>query len=247
MADSTYDVSFFSPKTPATKDNMKMVVIMLIVWAAAVFGFQFLLIAMNKPTPEASLSNFTKVWPGIQTGTASEQDQKDLAKVVLMVLGKNIAVKEPHKKVLRNVLTATTFALGAQGTDPKAAASAIGLGSEGFDPLLASILKMSLVPVTSATISDADKAALPQIMDLYLIHNRSALTDTRFLGFPFHYWYTSQFLLILFVALCWIFCFKTDAANVKYHLETEDAEQTETAPVAEAPKAAETSEEKKEN
>lgn len=43
---------------------------------------------------------------------------------------------------------------------------------------------------------------LPGIMKLYLTHNRSELTDTVFLGFPFHYFYTAVFLLVLFVGLC---------------------------------------------
>ena len=128
-----------------------------------------------------------------------------------------------------------------QDSDPKAAATAIGLGSESFDPLLASVLKSSLVAVTSDSISESDKSALPTIMELYLVHNRSTLTDTRFLGFPFHYWYTSQFLLILFVSLCWIFCYMTDASNIRHNLETDDSADSETfpaeAPPAEAPPA----------
>ncbi|MEA3334242.1 MAG: DUF4212 domain-containing protein [Pseudomonadota bacterium] len=30
----------------------------------------------------------------------------------------------------------------------------------------------------------------------------SFLTDMQFLGFPFHYWFTGQFLIILFILLC---------------------------------------------
>ena len=58
-----------------------------------------------------------------------------------------------------------------------------------------------------------------EAMGLYLIHNRSVLTDTRFLGFPFHYFYTAVFLLILFVGLTWLYCVRTDMFNKKYGIE----------------------------
>jgi putative solute:sodium symporter small subunit len=60
---------------------------------------------------------------------------------------------------------------------------------------------------------------LVETMGLYLIHNRSVLTDTIFLGFPFHYFYTAVFLLILFVGLCWLYCVRTDMYNKKYGIE----------------------------
>ena len=58
-----------------------------------------------------------------------------------------------------------------------------------------------------------------EAMGLYLIHNRSVLTDLKFLGFPFHYFYTAVFLLILFVGLCWLYCVRTDLFNKKYGIE----------------------------
>jgi len=56
-----------------------------------------------------------------------------------------------------------------------------------------------------ATFDDITYTRLPEIMKLYLTHNQSVLTDTILLGFPFHYFYTAVFLLILFVALCIIY------------------------------------------
>ena len=50
------------------------------------------------------------------------------------------------------------------------------------------------------------QALTKEIMDRYLIHNRSVLTDTIFLGFPLHYFYTAVFLLVLFVGLCLGYC-----------------------------------------
>jgi putative solute:sodium symporter small subunit len=69
------------------------------------------------------------------------------------------------------------------------------------------------------SFEDSERAQLTGIMGLYLIHNRSALTDAKFLGFPFHYFYTAVFLLILFVGLCWLYCVRTDMYNKKYGIE----------------------------
>ncbi|OGK04764.1 MAG: hypothetical protein A2W80_14900 [Candidatus Riflebacteria bacterium GWC2_50_8] len=223
MSDATYNVNFFTPKSEAAKANKRVVVTMLIVWFVAVFGFQFLLTATNSPTPEPTHAVYAKAWPAVSGGAGTEADKKELARALLMVLGKNVSLRAADKPILKGALSAVVRGLGVQDSDPQAAATAIGLGTDGFDPLLVSILKSSLVPVTSDAISDEHKLALPKIMDLYLIHNRSALTDTRFLGFPFHYWFTAQFLLIMFVGLCWLFCYMTDVANIKYNLEQEGA------------------------
>ena len=67
-------------------------------------------------------------------------------------------------------------------------------------------------------ITEETKNSLPGVMEKYLIHNQSVLTDLRFLGFPFHYFYTAVFLLILFVGLCWIYCVRTDAMNKKLEI-----------------------------
>ena len=64
--------------------------------------------------------------------------------------------------------------------------------------------------------SDENKAIVASAMDLYLIHNRSVLTDTKFLGFPFHYFYTAVFLLCLFIGLCWIYCVRTDKIDMEH-------------------------------
>ncbi len=38
----------------------------------------------------------------------------------------------------------------------------------------------------------------------------SWLTDARFLGFPFHYWFTGQFSILAFILLCILFNLKYD-------------------------------------
>ncbi|OQX97628.1 MAG: hypothetical protein B6I24_08300 [Bacteroidetes bacterium 4572_128] len=57
------------------------------------------------------------------------------------------------------------------------------------------------------------------IMELYLVHNQSFLTDTKFLGFPFHYFYSAIFLLVLFVFLCWVYAYQTEVLNKKFSVE----------------------------
>jgi len=71
--------------------------------------------------------------------------------------------------------------------------------------LEANILTASLVENYPGSFSAAEFSGLPAIMSLYLTHNQSKLTDTKFLGFPFHYFYTAVFLLILFIALCIVY------------------------------------------
>jgi putative solute:sodium symporter small subunit len=38
------------------------------------------------------------------------------------------------------------------------------------------------------------------------VAGKSFLTETTFLGFPFHYWYSAQFCIILYIFLCWWYC-----------------------------------------
>lgn len=75
----------------------------------------------------------------------------------------------------------------------------------GTGSLEGPILVASLREEWSASFTGPDMSRLPEVMKLYLTHNRSVLTDTPFLGFPFHYFYTAFFLLILFVVLCIVY------------------------------------------
>lgn len=71
--------------------------------------------------------------------------------------------------------------------------------------LEAAIFTGSLKETCPESFSESGFNRLPEIMQLYLTHNQSVLTDTPFLGFPFHYFYTAVFLLILFVGLCIVY------------------------------------------
>jgi hypothetical protein len=75
----------------------------------------------------------------------------------------------------------------------------------GQGSLEAAIFVGSLNDTYPASFDDVAYTRLPEIMKLYLTHNQSVLTDTIFLGFPFHYFYTAVFLLILFVMLCIVY------------------------------------------
>jgi uncharacterized membrane protein len=75
----------------------------------------------------------------------------------------------------------------------------------GTGTLEASILSYSLNNDFPASLDDKAFERLPGIMKLYMTHNRSVLTDTKFLGFPFHYFYTAVFLLIMFIVLCIVY------------------------------------------
>jgi len=69
--------------------------------------------------------------------------------------------------------------------------------------------------------SAADLEALPKIMKLYLTHNQSFLTDTNILDFPFHYFYTAEFLLILFVGICLFYSVRITQLQKKFSITEE--------------------------
>ena len=341
MAESKdHNVNFFRPPTPHARTNMVVMTISVIVWAVGVFGFQFLLSASLKRTPEASYEQFQKVWPKVKTGkNVSIGDRRVLAEVLLKVLGKNITLKDKHRSVLKNRLSVTVYDMLENNDKAKfhhlyqseavifdlasklnelvnlesevalelkkqieeqseavykerlelapVAAEAIGLSNEGEDRLMKDLLPFSLVGIKETELSAEERAShpelvklyllwdnkgqaellgiekkdlsngrvgvgsdfsmlylmdikdprklkigmkieamspngrdiIPEIMELYLVHNRSALTDTKFMGFPFHYWYTAQFLLIMFVLICLLYGLFIDKLNKKHNFK----------------------------
>ncbi len=213
-------ISFFRPHSPFAKDNFKLTIILVAIWALAVFGFQFLLIALQTPTPEPAYHEYTRVWGDLEAGKATEEQSRTFSRSLLSVLGKNVVVRPEHRAPLGEALSATVlgmlndadqaaFSASVAGENKSEAVAlaigAIGLEDHGFDKIKRALLPSSLVPVAGTTLSAEVLAKIPEVMDRYLIHNRSALTDFTFMGFPFHYWYTSQFLLILFIVLCFVY------------------------------------------
>ncbi len=241
-----FHVSFFSPKTPHAKANMTMIIIMVLVWGFGVFGFQGLLIALGKPVAEPVLAEFDAVWPtAFESQAVDNSGKQQLCRALLKVLGKNIAVVDADKVMLKSALTATlhgmvtetqraaldeaaTFLINITPETPeeeiiakqtqieRISSEAIGLSGDGFDKLMTDLLPASILQSTDVQEAEAVTASLPALMKKYLTHNRCALTDTVFMGFPFHYWYTAQFLLIMFVVLCLIYAIMTDRIHKKY-------------------------------
>ncbi len=226
--DKRYEVNFFKPLSGHAKANRKLILILAVIWAVAVFGFQITIMILNEPTPEKSYTVFESVYPEVlNDSNADLQMKKDFSRSLISVLGKNIAVSDQHKEVLKNVLSWTVFNmqndsmkyLFQKDLDSEAyeqAAISIGLKSEGFDKIMIDLLPYSLLKVENETLKEEYKNELPGIMKLYLVHNQNALTDFKFLGFPFHYWYTAQFLLILFVVLCLVYALVIEKTNLKH-------------------------------
>lgn len=224
-----YDVNFFKPLSNHAKANKKLIVTLATIWAIGVFGFQFLLIIFNEPTPEKSYITFQSVYPAVlEDETSTPKMKSDFAISVLHVLGKNIAVKDNHKEILKKSFT---WAVANAQPDSmksvyfnelnddinKLTVETLGLQSAGFDKILTDLIPYSLIKLSNESFPEECKTELPGIMELYLVHNQSFLTDFNFLGFPFHYWYTGQFLLILFVILCIVYAKAIDKANVKHN------------------------------
>jgi putative solute:sodium symporter small subunit len=90
----------------------------------------------------------------------------------------------------------------------------------GYAPnsLEANIIASNLTNVSNQQSNGDELTAVPDIMKLYLIHNQSFLTDFKFLGFPFHYFYTAEFLLILFVLLCLIYSIRIEQLQKKFKI-----------------------------
>jgi len=243
--ENDYRISFFKPTTALSRTNRNLVVLLVIIWAVAIFGFQILLRVMQKPVPESSMKTFEKVWKNVEQGIATKEEKVDFANSVLSVLGKSVLISNPAgRAVLINAVSSTVYDLipeeeketfltemanfekkkeniqSVQDNDYLRSKAKI---IEKLAPLLnlkPYSLKAKLLPLVISTsememFQPENKEKLPAIMKLYLVHNRSVLTDTNFLGFPFHYFYTAIFLLVMFVALCWIYCFLIDRVHTK--------------------------------
>lgn len=209
------EVNFFKPKSEAAKANTRLISILIIIWAVTVFGFQFLLIGLGKPVEEQTLTDFRVLWPKVQSSPA-ESDLQSFARVLLTTLGKNTTITEDDRAVMREALGITVHRLDPESETADAAADKIGLTNSGFDPLLRDQLRFHY---KSDSSSYETLSSLPGVMEKYLIHNRSFLTDASFLGFPLHYFYTAQFLLILFIVLCIVYAKAADKINTRLGIE----------------------------
>ncbi len=240
MSDSTngYHISFFKPTTPRARFNRQIVIWLASIWAVAIFGFQILLKIVEKPTPEPAYVTFQNIWAKIENGSSDIAEIQEFGQVSLSVLGK-IDITDGEKIVLGNALSWSLYNLTADSaktalieriqnfekieseikniSDPEYIQLRNGL-TEDLSLVLnlkatdvrTKILPLELSSGNMLSLTEDSRYNLPAIMKKYLVHNQSFLTDSRFLGFPFHYFYTAVFLLILFVGLCWVYCLRAD-------------------------------------
>jgi len=235
-----YDISFFKPTTKLARINRNLTVILLSVWALGVFGFQILLRVIEKPTPEPAYTEYLAVWESINNGNASMQDNQVFANSSLHVLCK-VFITPEERKVLDNAFAASVYQLiddkddfknhiviikdtlstsEDYATAKKQLSKQVALALDIDDySVMAKISPLELNIEDLDNFTDVNKAALPLIMEKYLIHNQSVLTDFKFLGFPFHYFYTAVFLLILFLGICLVYCLQTDKIMKKLGIE----------------------------
>ena len=242
-----YHISFFKPTTESARHNRNMVVQFVLIWAVAIFGFQILLRIIQKPTPEPAYLVFQNEWPAFLEGQHTAEGLKSISQSALMVLGK-VNIAQDHMAALDNLISFAAYNIADRMQKSElleklsefesVALATTDITSETYAnsknkliPLLNSLYglnpndvrgKIAAVDIKSSMmdkISDENIELIEEAMSFYLIHNRSFLTDTKFLGFPFHYFYTAVFLLILFVGLCWMYCMRTDMYNKRYSIE----------------------------
>ena len=224
-----------------------MVVQLVLIWAVAIFGFQILLKILGKPTPEPAFTQYETSWNNIKSGSVTIADLQKTSHAALSVLGK-VAIDPQHRLALDNAVSWMAFQLAdseqkgtlvaalnkfqgvAEATELITDANYVAEKNK-LITILEDVLNLQPLDVRAKIAPLEVKASLlesfdsenrilfEEAMGLYLIHNRSVLTDLKFLGFPFHYFYTAVFLLILFVGLCLLYCVRTDLFNKKYGIE----------------------------
>ncbi len=111
-----YRISFFKPTTPSAKFNRNLILILVSIWAVAVFGFQILLRVLEKPTPEPVLMTFESVWEPVSSGTASQGEIKTCAATLLSALCKPTffhvgAAEENDAAILQSGFNALVYSL----------------------------------------------------------------------------------------------------------------------------------------
>lgn len=242
-----YHISFFKPTTDSARRNRNIIVQLILIWAVAIFGFQILLKVIQKPTPEKAWEIYQVHRDKLEAGSTDASVLVPVSQSALSVLGK-VAIDPVHRTALDNMISWSAYRIAdsAQravltdklGTFEAVAATTDVVTADDYvaakndlipviqeifalspSDVRAKIAAVELHSSMTESFSDENRELFREAMDFYLIHNRSVLTDTVFLGFPFHYFYTAVFLLILFVGLCWLYCVRTDMFNKKYDIE----------------------------
>jgi len=240
-SENGYHISLFKPTTERARFNRNLIFWLASIWFIAIFGFQIALRVLQKPTPEPAFLVFENVWENVSNGSASTPEYQEFGQSVLSVLGK-IAITDDEKTALSNALSWSLYSTYPDSlqsglvsnisefeslkegitniTDENYVlektklAKTLGpkLGLSELD-VRTTILPLEVTAVNIEGMTETTRSQLPGIMKKYLVHNQSFLTDARFLGFPFHYFYTAFFLLVLFVGLCLVYCIRSDRRN----------------------------------
>lgn len=238
-----YNISFFKPTTELARLSRNLAIVLIIIWTVAIYGFHIILKLIEKPTPETAYTEYAGVWEDVKTGNPKPENNLTFIKSSLSVLGK-VTVATEDKNLLDS---AVTWAVYKNSTSEEVAffkekitqlkssemfseeyfkikqeiaqKAANVLNFEIYSNEI-SLLPLVMLPVEITNLSSTNLEEIPEVMSKYLIHNQSFLTDMKFLGFPFHYFYTAVFLLILFVGLCWIYCVRIEKIHKKLGIES---------------------------
>ncbi len=73
----SYNVNFFKPSTPFLKENIRVIIIGLVIWGVMTYGSQILFKIAETPTPEAVYVSFQQIAPKLADGSASPEEQSD--------------------------------------------------------------------------------------------------------------------------------------------------------------------------
>ena len=248
-----YSFNLFKPVSRYGKANRDLIISLVLVWFVAIFGFQLLLLVLQKPTPEKAFVKFEAVFENVKAGIGTVEENQDFINSMVSVAGKSSVTPENRLLIRKGVswgvysmlpdsagmvlsgfvneLQATReklekasdteyIQLQAELKSTRASINALANEVTGADP---TNLKESILPYSlnagREELTPEEWTSLAGVMKLYLVHNQSVLTDTRFLGFPFHYFYTSEFLLFLFVGISLFYSIRISQLQKKYGIK----------------------------
>ncbi|WP_319548041.1 hypothetical protein [Desulfogranum marinum] len=230
---TNYDINFFKPRTAFLKENVRIITIGITIWAVCVFGFHIFMKVIEKRTPEPGYLIYEQVYPKLTDGTATAEDKLNIARVYLGLIGKSIDLQK--NDALKGAFTATVYDVLPSAEKEAFKAATLTKTNKGVtgvanvakllgiedDIVLKGVVPFALVAMEGA-VPPMTAPEIPAIMEKYLIHFQSFLTDTKLFGFPFHYFYSAIFLLTLFNLICLIYCYVIDGVMKKHGMESDN-------------------------
>jgi len=224
----SYDVNFFKPSTPFLRENIRVIVIGLVIWGVMTYGSQILFKIAETPTPEAVYTSFQQIAPKLADGSATPEEKVTAANFYLAALGKSAALLK--NDALKGAFTSTVSSIlsDAEKKTLMSVAEKAAAGEKVNVDFINTALgitdnKAMMAVVPYALIAGAEKMtddSLKPVLDKFFIHNQSFFTDTIVFGFPFHYLYTALILLTSFVLICLVYCQVIDKLMKKYEMES---------------------------